>query len=143
MIKLSKGDDIMRYCEKCGKPLEDNEICECEVESLETPRVVYKDPSKDMWKVILTAIIYPAIAIGISFSISSTLAGFGISVILAVAGALCIYFGGFTLLVIPLPIISLFWVNCLKKHLPLGRRILLAIGAVVFVVGSIVVASIL
>ena len=114
----------MRYCEKCGKPLEDDELCSCESENVEIQKIVLPDPRKDMWKVILTAIIYPAIAIGISFGISTTITGFAISVVLAVTGALCIYFGGFTLLVIPLPIISLFWVNCLKKHLPLGRRIL-------------------
>ncbi len=131
----------MRYCEKCGKPLEDDELCSCESENVEMQKIVLQEPRKDMWKVILTAIIYPAIAIGISFGISTTITGFAISVVLAVAGALCIYFGGFTLLVIPLPIISLYWVNCLKKHLPIWKRVLLGIGAFVCVLGAIVVAG--
>lgn len=131
----------MRYCEKCGKPLEDDELCSCESENFEMQKIVLQEPRKDMWKVILTAIIYPAIAIGISFGISTTITGFAISVVLAVAGALCIYFGGFTLLVIPLPIISLYWVNCLKKHLPIWKRVLLGIGAFVCVLGAIVVAG--
>ena len=49
----------MRYCEKCGKPLEDDEICSCEVETVEEAKIVVDDPRKGMWKVILTAIIYP------------------------------------------------------------------------------------
>lgn len=133
----------MRYCEKCGKPLEDDEICSCEVETVEEVKIVVDDPRKGMWKVILTAIIYPVIVIGISFGISTTLLGFGLSVILAVAGALCIYFGGFTLLVIPLPFIYIYKVGCIKKHLALWKRILLGIGAFACLVLAIVFAGVL
>lgn len=133
----------MRYCEKCGKPLEDDEICSCEVETVEETKIVVDDPRKGMWKVILTAIIYPAIAVGISFGICNTLAGFGIAVVLAVAGALCIYFGGFTLLVIPLPFIYIYRVGCIKKWIPLWKRILLGIGAFVLIFGAVIIAAVL
>ncbi len=133
----------MHNCEKCGKLLEDDELCTCEVETIETKKIIYQDPKKDMWKVILTAVIYPAIVIGISFGICSTLAGFGIAVILGIAGALCIYFGGFTLLVIPLPFIYLCRIGCIKRHLALWKRILLGIGAFVSLTLAIVAAGVL
>ena len=64
----------MRNCEKCGKLLEDDELCTCEIETIKNKKIIYQDPKKDMWKVILTAIIYPAIVIGISFGICNELA---------------------------------------------------------------------
>ena len=136
----------MRYCEKCGKPLEDNEICECEIETIEPEsikKIVYRDPRKEMWKVILTAVIYPAIAIGISFFRAYTITGLFISILLNFIGALCIYLGGFTLLVIPLPFIYLFRVGCIKKYLPLWKRIIFGIVAFLCIFGSVFIASII
>lgn len=133
----------MRNCEKCGKLLEDDELCTCEVETIESKKIIYQDPKKDMWKVILTAIIYPAIVIGISFGICNTLTGFGIAVLLGVVGALCIYFGGFTLLVIPLPFIYLCKIGCINKHLALWKRILLGMGAFISLILAIVFAGML
>lgn len=136
----------MRYCEKCGKPLEDDEICGCDIETIEVKevrRIVYQDPSKEMWKVILTAVIYPAIAIGISFVSAYSYIGLGLSILLNFIGALCIYFGGFTLLVIPLPFIYLFRVGCIKKYLPLWKRIVFGILAFVCIFGSTIIASLI
>ena len=133
----------MRYCKKCGKPLEDDEICECEIETIEIKKIIYHDPKKDMWKVILTAVIYPAIAIGISLIKAYTLTGLFISILLNFIGALCIYFGGFTLLVIPLPFIYLFRVGCIKKYLPLWKRILFGITAFICIFGSTIIVSII
>lgn len=131
----------MRYCEKCGKPLEDDEICTCDQETeVITPTPIVNE-SKGMWKVIITAVLYPAIAIGISFSVANTTLGLVGSILLNAIGALCIYFGGFTLLVIPLPFIYFFRVGCIKKHIALWKRILLGIGAFVAIFGSVLLAA--
>lgn len=131
----------MRYCEKCGKPLEDDEICTCDQETEVVNSTPVVNESKDMWKVIITAVLYPAIAIGISFSVASSTLGLVVSIVLNAIGALCIYFGGFTLLVIPLPFIYFFRVGCIKKHIALWKRILLGVGAFVAVLGSILLAA--
>lgn len=134
----------MRKCEKCGKPLEDDEICSCDVETIESTEiktVFIKDSSKEMWKVILTAVIYPGIAIGISFLTAYSSTGLLIAVILNFIGALCIYLGGFTLLVIPLPFIYLLRARCIKQYLPLWKKIVYGILAGLCICCSMLVAA--
>ena len=131
----------MKYCEKCGKPLEDDEVCTCQEETIIINPTYVQNERKGMWKVIITAVLYPAIAIGISFSLATSYLGLMGSILLNIVGALCIYLGGFTLLVIPLPFIYFFRVGCLKKHLPLWKRILLGFISVCAIVGSIILAS--
>lgn len=131
----------MKYCEKCGKPLEDDEICTCEQETIIVNPTYVQKETKGMWKVTLTAVLYPAIAIGISFTLATSYLGLICSILLNVVGALCIYFGGFTLLVIPLPFIYFFRAGCIKRHLPLWKRIILGIVSICAIVGSILLAS--
>lgn len=131
----------MKYCEKCGKPLGDDEVCTCQEETIIINPTYVQNERKGMWKVIITAVLYPAIAIGISFSLATSYLVLMGSILLNIVGALCIYLGGFTLLVIPLPFIYFFKVGCLKKHLPLWKRILLGFISVCAIVGSIILAS--
>lgn len=133
----------MRHCEKCGKLLEDDEICSCNQE----PEVITPNTQpignerRGIWKVIITAILYPAISIGVSLSIASNSLAMIFSILLNAVGAMCIYFGGFTLLVVPLPFIYFFRVGCIKRYLPLWKKILLGFGAFATIFGSIILAA--
>ncbi len=133
----------MKKCEKCGRELFDDEICDCELEILEDKplELPSKRIEKGRWKVILTAVLYPAIAMGVSAYVMTSSLGLIIAIIMNLLGAICIYIGGFTLIVLPLPFIYLYWVNCLNRDIKLWKRILLGIGAFALIFGSIVVAA--
>ncbi len=131
----------MRHCPKCGKELFDDELCNCECEVIDSrPNTIQEEKGK--WKVIVTAILYPAIAMGISAAVRISDIGLIISVLMNIIGAICIYLGGFTLIVVPLPFIYIYRVGCINKQMKLWKRIILGIVAFGLIFGSIVVASI-
>ena len=135
------------YCERCGKQLKDNEVCDClptnnlnqeYQEFNNNQQVVLEDPKKNNWKVILTAIIYPLLVLIAGLVIP------GVQLLpLLGALALCagfsvfMFLGGFYLFIIPLPVIYLFTYGSCKPELSLGKKILYGILAAVCLIGAI------
>lgn len=94
-----------------------------------------------MGKCIATAIIYPLLVIALSiflFAIHETSVwGMIATILCCIGGAFCIIYGGFYLIIIPLPIIFLFKYGCVKPYLPLGQRVILGLLSFVLILGSI------
>lgn len=139
----------MRYCTNCGKPLEDNQVCDCKKDEESIKEQIHHtyvskpvNNSGKTWMCVVSAIIYPVIAFIISFFVSTGLPMLFVSLVLNIGTALCFYFGGFYLIVIPLPVITFFKWGCLKPELSLKVRIPLGILSFILPVLSIVLCAI-
>ncbi len=138
----------MSYCTNCGKKLEENQVCNCQVEikqeQMENESFVVENvKQKDKrWMCTLTSIIYPLISIAICFFLATNLPLLLIALMLNIGTALSIYFGGFYLIVIPLPYISLFKWGCVKPEVSLKVKIPLGILSVLLPVLSIILCLI-
>lgn len=131
----------MKNCEKCGRILEDNEVCACEA-TLETPQPTIEVKSKnDSWKSILTAIVYPLIccAIGVILNLTQgySLIGLILPFLCSSIAAVCVILGGFWFLLIPLPYIYVWKAGRIDKPLTTGKKVIYGILAVVCAVGAI------
>ena len=139
----------MRYCTNCGKPLEDDQICDCKKDEeivVEQKQETYvarpvKESGKT-WMCVVSAIIYPVIAFAISFFLATSLPMLIVSLVLNIGTALCFYFGGFYLIVVPLPVITFFKWGCLRPDVSLNVRMPLGILAFILPVLSIVLCAI-
>ena len=139
------------YCNKCGKKLEDGQVCDCQQENnniaqetqedfkYEVRRTVQKEQGNLLC--ILSAIIYPLISIGISFFVASSMPMLLLAFVLNIGTALCFYFSGIYLIVIPLPVITFFKWGCVKHHVPLKIRIPLGILAFLLPILAIVLCA--
>lgn len=138
----------MSYCTKCGKKLEENQVCECQneinQETVENQSIVVENAKqKDYkWMCTLTSIIYPLISITICFFLATNLPLLLLAFVLNIGTALCIYFGGFYLIVIPLPVITFFKCGCVKPEVSLKIKIPLGILSVLLPVLSIILCAI-
>lgn len=138
----------MKFCTNCGKKLEDDQTCDCikenEVQSNETQNFNFETnkPKEKTWMCTLTSIIYPLISIAICFFVVTNLPMLFLAVVLNIGTALCIYFGGFYLIVIPLPYITFFKGGCVKHELSLKVRIPLGILSIILPILAIVLCAI-
>ena len=138
-------------CPKCGKVLNENEVCSCElpeeervVEQVAAEVVEEVVEEKNTWLVYVSAIIYPLIVVALGvFLLVSEMTGIinlVLSVLLTVGFALSMLAGGFYLIIIPLPIVYLFNYGCVKPTtVSLGHKILYGILAAVSIVLAILV----
>lgn len=135
----------MPFCKNCGKEIENGEVCEqcSQTEVVEAEPIVEKKDNPKLIKglVIATAILYPLISIVIAvinfISGNTELYKFILSLLFSGITAICVLMGGFYLIVIYLYFIYLFRVGCDKTNIPLWKRIVLGICAVVAYVLSI------
>lgn len=138
----------MSYCTNCGKKLEENQICDCQLEikqeTMENQNFVVENvKQKDKrWMCTLTSIIYPLISIVICFFLATNLPLLLVALTLNIGAALSIYFAGFYLIIIPLPYISLFKWGNVKPEVSLKAKIPLGILSVLLPILSIVLCSI-
>ena len=142
----------MKYCQYCGRAMQDPEVCNCRAKapqaknqkddneiffgkptpSAELPQGrIYpnEDIPEGMGKCIFTAVVYPLLmsitAIAVCVNGLLSILGAVLIVALSAAAAACILYGGFYLIIIPLPIIFLFKSGCVKPYLQMGKRLLL------------------
>lgn len=122
----------MGYCQKCGEHtnniVNDKVICkDCEAGKEIVQPVYYEKPKmNNSILTILTAIIYPLISVFIAFGTyaSGELLTFRLvlSLLMSIGWVVVVILGGIYLIIIPLPIITLFKVGCTKPHLSLLMR---------------------
>lgn len=135
------------YCTNCGKKLEDGQVCDCQKENnYQSQNINYESNitnQKEQGNLlcILSAIIYPLISIGISIFVANSTPMFILSFLLNIGTALCFYFSGIYLIVIPLPVITFFKWGCVKHHVPLKIRIPLGILAFVLPILAVILCA--
>ena len=137
----------MKYCDQCGKELQDNEVCDCsestmaELKENYNTQANYQEKPKSLIGNYLTAIIYPLLFVILAVFLLNTgetnIIGMAVAIIMDVAASVCILLGGFYLLVIPLPYIYLFKWGCLKPEVSTGKKVLYGILSLVLLFGSI------
>ncbi len=132
----------MKYCTKCGKELFDNETCDC-IEVIDNKNVFNNITSNEQASLtgcIITAIVYPLIFIIISliiYSIDETsMFGLIIAIIANICSGIFILLGGFSVLIIPLPYITIGKVKCLKSYLPTYKKILYGVLAIILLLST-------
>ena len=126
-------------CEKCGKELNENEVCSCEQEIVlnEEGEEVVDEPNN--WLVILSAIIYPVLAVGFGVFLyimnSTGIVNLILTIALGGCFAVCMLIGGFYFILIPLPYVFFYKFGGVNKpSLELWKKILLGVGAVASIV---------
>lgn len=138
----------MSYCDKCGKELKENEVCDC-TESLnefknqyENVGVQVSEPKSRIGN-YLTAIIYPLLFVILALFLLSidetSIIGVIVAVVMDIAAAVFILMGGYYFLIIPLPYIFIWRGGCTKPELPTWKKIVFAIAAIVLLFGSVAV----
>ena len=131
-------------CEKCGKELNENEVCSCE--EVEVVNVTVEDLTDEPnnWQVILSAIIYPVIVTGLGIflyvNMMTGILNLVVSILLSIGFVTCMLIGGFYFLIVPLPYIFFYEFGGVNKpSLALWKKILLGVGAVASIILSVLV----
>ena len=137
----------MKYCDQCGKELQDNEVCNCQENNVEevqanytNTELNYQPKPKSLIGNYLTAIIYPLIFVILAVLLfnqgETTIVGMIVAILMDIAAAVVILLGGFYFLIIPLPYIYFFKAGCLKDDLSTGKKVLYGILAFALLIGS-------
>ncbi len=133
----------MKNCEKCGKLLEENEVCGCENTIENSQPKIVPVQKNDSWKCILTAIIYPLICcvIGVILNLTSgnSIIGLILPFLCASIAAVTIILGGFWFILIPLPYVYVWKTGRINKPLNTGSKVIYGILSIVCAVGAILV----
>ena len=138
----------MKFCQYCGKELEDNQTCDCQEGAMEAVKESYNTnsyieakPGGSIIGCYLTAIVYPLLFIILAVLLynwgETSIIGMIAAIIMDIAAAIIIILGGFYFWIIPLPYISFYKVGCLKQYLPTWKKVVFGILSFVLLFGSI------
>lgn len=137
----------MKFCQYCGKELEDNQTCDCQEGAMEAVKQSYNNTNQapvssgSMVGCYLTAIVYPLLFVILAVCLynwgETSIIGMLAAIIMDIAAAVIIILGGFYFWIIPLPIISIYKVGCLKPYLPTWKKVVFGILSFVLLFGSI------